>query len=125
MFADDTKIGSVINNVNDCELLQNYLSRVYDWSCMWGLMFNPLKCKVISFSKKHPSIKYVYSLNNVALENVEGIIDLGVIVISRLMWFNYIDPIVKKADQRLGLIKRTLDFSVSENVKKICFSAFC
>ena len=120
MFADDTKIGSVINDNNDCVLLQNYLTTVFEWSCTWGLNFNPLKCKVISFSKRNPTIHSMYKLNNVVLEKVDKIIDLGVIVNNRLNWFDYIESIVKKANQRLGLIKRTLGFSVNENVKKTC-----
>ena len=38
-----------INNIEDCERLQRDLKSLNEWSQVWMLNFNVLKCKVLSF----------------------------------------------------------------------------
>ena len=47
MFADDTKIYSVIKKFNDCLRLQQDLNQLSQWSTVWLLRFNAAKCKVM------------------------------------------------------------------------------
>ena len=47
LFADDAKCFRIINNIEDCEQLQRDLNSLYEWSQIWKLNFNVLKCKVL------------------------------------------------------------------------------
>ena len=48
MFADDTKVWTVIDTDLDCTALQMDIDVLLKWSDQWLLRFNPQKCKVIS-----------------------------------------------------------------------------
>jgi len=47
MFADDTKIWTVITTDQDIISLQSDLNKLADWSDKWLLRFNIDKCKVM------------------------------------------------------------------------------
>ena len=47
IFADDTKIYSVIETIHDIVKLQQDLWNMQDWSASWLLNLNFEKCKVI------------------------------------------------------------------------------
>ena len=59
LFADDAKCFWKIINVDDCERLQHDLDSLYEWSQVWKLNFNVIKCKVISFTR---NIKLIYCI---------------------------------------------------------------
>ena len=44
LFADDTKNCRQIMNLNDCELLQEDIFKMKEWSDKWKLKFHPDKC---------------------------------------------------------------------------------
>jgi hypothetical protein len=47
LYADDTKIISIIKNNNDCDALQEDLNQLVLWSDKWLLKFNNQKCKIM------------------------------------------------------------------------------
>ena len=47
MFADDTKIYSVIKSFDDTLRLQDDIDRLMKWSSIWLLRFNAAKCKIM------------------------------------------------------------------------------
>ena len=49
-FADDTRIYSKINDVTDCDTLQQDLNHVYDWASINNMFFNAYKLYYVSFS---------------------------------------------------------------------------
>jgi ribonuclease P/MRP protein subunit RPP40 len=53
MYADDTKIISVIKTQNDSEALQSDLNLLLEWSDKWLLKFNIDKCKIMHVGKKN------------------------------------------------------------------------
>jgi len=103
MFADDTKIYSSIIDELDCDKLQDDLNSLSAWSAQWLLKFNESKCIVLKLKE---SIQYIYSLNGINLETVNQQRDLGVIISTNLKPETHINDIVKRASQRIGLIKR-------------------
>ena len=103
MFADDTKLYNRIKVFKDCNDLQDDLNNLAAWSAKWLLMFNATKCVVLKIKL---SIEYMYTLNGHVLENVSSQKDLGVLVSSNLKFSEHISNIVKKANSRIGLIKR-------------------
>jgi hypothetical protein len=47
LYADDTKIFRIIDNLRDPEILQDDLKQLEKWSENWLLKFHPEKCKHI------------------------------------------------------------------------------
>ena len=102
LFADDTKLYREIKTVEDCKILQDDLNSLSLWSEVWLLKFNAGKCVVLKIRNK---INYKYSLNGVYLEEVEDQRDLGVMISNDLSPRTHIIDIVKKANQRVGMIR--------------------
>lgn len=67
---------------------------------------NPLKCSVISFSRKKETIVHKYALFGQDIERVNQIKDLGVILDIQLSFKQHISFVVDKASKILGLIFR-------------------
>lgn len=106
MYADDMKIYITCKNIHDCYKLQQDLDRFYEY-CLKNKLFLSLpKCYTISFTKNKNQIKFNYSINNVNLNEVQSVRDLGVTLDSRLHFDIHIDNIVKKAFQMYGLVMR-------------------
>ena len=59
-FADDTQIYTKIDDVTDCNTLQQDLNHVYDWASANNMFFNAQKFYYVSFSYNKS-----YSLSNV------------------------------------------------------------
>ncbi len=103
MFADDTKVYRQIESLSDCEKLQEDLNRLASWSDTWFLRFNADKCVVLKCKQK---VDYSYTLNGVKLNQVHDQRDLGVLIADSLLPSHHIADIVKKANQRIGIVKR-------------------
>jgi len=103
LFADDTKLYGQVRTVENCHSIQMDLNALASWSRTWLLRFNATKCVVLKIKK---SIEYTYTLNGICLESVSEQKDLGVIVSDKLTPHAHIASIVKKANQRIGLLKR-------------------
>ena len=54
-FADDTRIYTKINDVSDCNLLQQDLNHIYDWATTNNMFFKAQKFHYITFSSKESS----------------------------------------------------------------------
>ena len=50
-FADDTKIGKLVKNIDDARMLQDDLNRLYEWSEKWQMKFKVNKCSIMSVGK--------------------------------------------------------------------------
>ena len=60
-FADDTRTYSKIDDVTDCNTLQQDLNHVYDWASANDMFFNAQKFDYVSFSpNKYFSLSNVY-----------------------------------------------------------------
>ena len=75
-FADDLKLAMMIRNERDAQLMQANLDRICQWASKWKMSFNVKKCKVMHFGKKN--IRYGYTMNGHAIEEVKEEKDLGV-----------------------------------------------
>ena len=104
MFADDIKIYSEISDTNDTGHLQEDLDRLNNWSSTWKLKLDPYKCKSFSITLKSNPVVYQYKIGDTALENVQTIRDLGVILDRRLTFSFHIDSIVSRGNRIKGII---------------------
>ena len=113
MFADDSKIYTAVNNINEQNNLQKYIDSLCVWSSEWLMKFNATKCKCIQFGNvKH---KYKYNMTDscndtheLPFDNEEC--DLGIIFQQNLKFDTHITKKTNKANQLLGMIKRTFTF---------------
>ena len=52
MYADDSKLIAIVNNVFDCSILQKDLDVVGEWVETWLMKLNVEECKVVHYGKK-------------------------------------------------------------------------
>ena len=81
------------------------------------MSFHPSKCKVLAVTNKRlvyslPFYEFIYLLNGTPLDYVESEKDLGVTISCRLNWSTHCKNLGMKANQRLGLIRRTCHFTM-------------
>ena len=107
-FADDTKVGSIVDNEQQQSHLQTALDQLSLWANKWQMMFNESKCKVLHFGTRNK--KYHYSLNQVQLEESVLERDIGVNISNDLKPSSHVDIIVKKANSMLGQLSRAFSF---------------
>ena len=108
LYADDMKLFHKITTPDDASRLQNDLNTLSQWSAEWKLQLNPEKCKSFTMSLKRNQISTAYKINNVTLERVEAIRDLGVWLDTKLTFGNHINFAVSKANRALGVLIRSL-----------------
>jgi hypothetical protein len=111
-FADDLKIYLKIKTDDDHLKLQTAMNCLSNWSKTWDLKLNIDKCHVITFHSYrnlNPQI-HTYVLDNINLERVSSVNDLGVLLQSNCLFTQHIKCTVRKAFKMLGLLKRSLYF---------------
>ena len=115
LFADDAKIFRGVDlrdNENNLKL-QTDLDKLCEWSVKWQLPFNICKCKVLHIGNNNPC--HQYTMNGKKLAKVDEEKDLGVIIDSELKFHKHTAAAIKKANMKLGMIKKSfacLDESV-------------
>ena len=80
------------------------------------------KCKVMSIARtiRH---HYEYYLDNTKLDHEKEFNDLGVLICADMSWSTHIRSKVSKANQLLGMIKRSIGVHAPVQVKQMLFSA--
>ena len=73
----------------------------------WQLQLNAEKCKTFTISLKRPPIRSTYFIHDKALEHVDSIRDLGVVLDTKLTFQYHVDNIVCKANRALGVMMRS------------------
>jgi hypothetical protein len=105
-YADDLKLFMTIKCVGDCQLFQMDLDRLGEWCRSNKFDLNAGKCKSIFFRHNMRPIEFVYSINGTALERVDEIKDLGVIMDGKMSFLRHIEAIISKSSRMLGFIQR-------------------
>lgn len=84
LFADDAKLLRKVGKREDCEILQEDLNKIWEWSRVWQMEFNVKKCGVMNFGRSKERPVYKYKMGNEELKIKTEEKDLGVIVTDRL-----------------------------------------
>jgi hypothetical protein len=105
LFADDAKLYREIIDHDDCQEIQEDLNTLSAWSKIWLLRFNETKC-IVHVIRIRKCFEFIYYLNGIPLIEEDNQRDLGVIISNDLHPDCHISHIVKKANQRIGLIRR-------------------
>ena len=105
-FADDTKVFRKCGTVEEAFTLQEDLSTLYQWSSDWQMLFNADKCHCLHIGSKNPH--YDYFLGEERIETSTQEKDLGVIIHQSLSNSVHVANAVKKANQALAMINKTV-----------------
>ena len=107
LFADDCLLYRTIKSTNDQLQLQKDLDALESWSKLWGMAFNAKKCNVMSISRSTTFTKF-YDLSSTVLDTVDSCVYLGVTISNTLSWSEHVATLTKKANSKLGFLKRNL-----------------
>jgi hypothetical protein len=107
LFADDCLIYRQIHSISDQIKLQNDLDSLLEWSHTWGMHFNAKKCNIMSVARTTPLSKF-YQLGDSVLDHVDMCTYLGINISNNMSWSRHINQVVKKANSRLGFLRRNL-----------------
>ena len=115
-FADDTRIYSKINDVTDCDTLQQDLNHVYDWASINNMFFNTHKFYYVSFSpNKYSSLSNVYiNPEYNIISPSSNVLNLGVYMSRNCTFDFHVASVYKRCSNLTGWILRT--FTTRETI---------
>ena len=115
LFADDAKIFKAIESFEDISVIQDDIDNLLKWSTIWQLPLNLKKCKCVHYGKNNPC--HQFSIGGQCLSEDLTEKDVGVTFDSSLEFRQHIKSMISKANQRVGLIKRSFSHLDIKSVK--------
>lgn len=126
LFCDDTLVAKDIKSEEDCILLQNDIDKVNEWTNLWGMSFNTVKCVVMSVTNKRKPLVNNYHFNNMfpvqCLTRKDEIKYLGVTIDNKITFKRHIEEKCINATKILNLLRRNL-YGAPKSVKEKAYTA--
>ena len=124
LFADDSNIHQWAKCVDDCQEIQDGLTKLQEWVNRWQLWLHLQKCTILKVGTKHPEYKYYMMDGDRHVElfksNCEK--NLGVYIDGDLKFEHHITMIMKKANQMTGLLCKTFEY-MDEDIFKTLYKS--
>ena len=118
-YADDLKLMGIFNqDLAMSTLLQQDLNILMEWSRIWSMELNLLKCITMYLGKNRTKFGYQLSDSNVTHTLCESNLerDLGVMISSDLKWNRQCSAAAAKANSILGQIKNSFSYLDRETI---------
>jgi len=116
-FADDKKVGRIINPTDDEAALQKDLDVLFKWSSNWQIKLNLDKCKILRVG--NPLLDIRYKLDNLEIRILGCERDLGVLVIKDLRIREQCINVCNKANRILGFTSRSVSNRTSNIILQL------
>ena len=117
LFADDSILYGVVNNISSAQVLQSDLNKLVVWSEKWQMAFNASKCFLLRVTRSRDNVvNYTYTMMGQPITSVTQHKYLGVELDSKLTWNEHISAITGKANSPLGFLRRNL-YNCPEQIK--------
>ena len=113
MYADDTKIWRRVINQDDHWILQRDINSLMNWASSNKMKFHSSKSHVLTITNaigSGPDNNFIYAMGNSPINYTDIEKDLGIYIQGKLNWTQHCDKLYSRANQRLGLLKRTCHF---------------
>ena len=109
LFADDSVLYRVVNNISSAEVLQSDLNKLVVWSEKWQMAFNASKCFLLRVTRSRDNVvNYTYTTMGQPITSVTQHKYLGVELDSKLTGNEHISAITGKVNSSLGFLRRNL-----------------
>lgn len=122
LFADDTRVSSVISNTEDVDKLQMNLNMIYRWQELYNMEFNSDKFELMRVGN-NAVIKEetLYFTNNYEdnIERKETLRDLGVQMQENMTFTEHISKVTSKVRSKTSWILRTMHSRSPELMRKV------
>lgn len=123
LYADDLKVFTSVQSIYDCQYLQRQLGSVRDWCVQNKLDLNISKCRVLTFTRKKNPVVYPYEINEITVDRVSEIRDLGVIFDDQLSFRRHVEEVVGASMKMLGfIIRNTSAFSDTKTITTLYYT---
>ena len=113
MFADDTKLYTVLTDRNSNLKLNNDLASMQTWSSRMQMTFNIEKCKVLHLGSNNRNHQYTMPMSGEEVHTLEVTIDekdSGVTIDNQLNFSMHVQTQVAKANRILGCLRHTFKY---------------
>ena len=108
LFADDTRVSSIISSNNDVQAFQNELSDIiYPWAPENKAQFNGDKFEHIHFGKKRFAPQIYNDPGGNPITEKTLLKDLGIWISNDLSWNSHIDRVISNSRKKIAWILRT------------------
>lgn len=106
LYADDLKAYRVIKCLEDINKLKSDIKSISDFCIHNDLALNESKCKIVSYTRKKDFLVGAYTVNDVEIQSLNEIKDLGVIFSRNFTFNDHVTQLVAECSRRLGFILR-------------------
>lgn len=118
-YADDLRIyrsfkSDLSSQQHSGTLFQNDINALVAWSKTWDLDFNVSKCCILHYGRTN--IKNTYKIEDAPIVSRSNEKDLGVLFSNKFNFNEHIETIVKKANQKLGIIAHVFKNRSSKSI---------
>lgn len=112
IYADDTKIYSIVNNSDDARIFQEAVHSFYKWTVSLDLLLSLGKCNVMHYGRQNK--RFPYFIDNQQIMPVNSVRDLGIILTPDLKFSEQAREVVNKASRRTNFILRSFTINKPE-----------